>query len=359
MSTRPVPQPTRRGVAVCVVLVGTLVVALVTGTPALVPMLVAASVPMLAAPPVAAARARRAARSVAVEAWPDPPVVAMGDPAVVCIRLTRPGGGTGPAVAVEPPGARWRRAGDPGRPLGGSFLAPRALRALPPAAVTRAPVPTGRRGVLELPASRTWVRDPFGLFAAAGPPLPAVRVAVHPVPAQGDGWPDSPGTGGDVPGDTGDVSGRGGLGDLVGIRPYQPGDRLSLLSWPARARLGSWFVKEFEAERGRARTLVLDDRAGVHRRRAFDTLLGHVLGLVDGALEEGDQVTLVTLSGEAWTFAPSPDGHQRARVVVAGLLPRPGATAVRPVVPAGAALLTTTTGAATVPDHAGRVLAAA
>ena len=69
-----------------------------------------------------------------------------------------------------------------------------------------------------------------------------------------------------------------GLGELEGLRPYVAGDRLSLLHWPAKIRYGTWFVRQFEGEGTATVSIVLDDRAGVHRRIDFERLVSAALG---------------------------------------------------------------------------------
>jgi uncharacterized protein (DUF58 family) len=208
-------------------------------------------------------------------------------------------------------------------------------------------VPTRRRGVLELPPQASWAHDPLGLFGARGPLTPAVIAVVHPSPIDPGGSitrlsDPMAGTGAPVSSASG-----GGLGDLEGIRPYVPGDRLSLLHWPARARYGSWFVRQFGGESTDALPLLLDDRAGVHRRADFDRLVSATLWAVDYALDNGQTVVLSTLSGRATTFAPNDQGHADARLLLAELQPaRSRSPASSPVaISAGAHLLTTRTGA--------------
>lgn len=148
------------------------------------------------------------------------------------------------------------------------------------------------------------------------------------------------------------VGGRDGPGDLVGIRPYVAGDRLSLLHWPARARYGTWFVRQFEPEAGQETRLVLDDRVGVHRRSDFEAMLSTAERLVELCWEGGRTVELCTLSGVSTRLTPSPRTLEQAQVFLASLLPR---AAAEPTVPDGA-VLTTTTGARSLPDRFDRIV---
>ncbi len=207
-------------------------------------------------------------------------------------------------------------------------------------------VPTGRRGVLELPSQHTWAHDPFGLVGTPGPSTPVVFAAVFPSPIR----LDQPIAAGPEPVagtlSNGSPAPGGGTGELEGIRPYVPGDRLVLLHWPAMARYGTWFVRQFSAEGGTARSIVLDDRVGVHRRAEFERLISAALGAVDEMTGEHRAVSLVTLSGQSYSFEPTDQGRSSARLVLAELRPTGARDAIgRAPIPPDAVLLTTRTGA--------------
>jgi uncharacterized protein (DUF58 family) len=203
-------------------------------------------------------------------------------------------------------------------------VAPRRLVSLGDA--LRTPVPTARRGVFVLPPRAVWSRDPFGLFAATALSLPAVTVVVHPAPAPDADCGRAVDAGGPhraaLAAATTNPATRDGLGDLIGLRPYVPGDRLSLLHWPARARYGTWFVRQFGTEDPTAGCLVIDDRAAVHRRRDFERLLGVALALVERAGARGETVALETVTGRTFTFLPTPAGLEQARWALAAIQPR-------------------------------------
>jgi uncharacterized protein (DUF58 family) len=139
----------------------------------------------------------------------------------------------------------------------------------------------------------------------------------------------------------------GGLGELEGIRPYVPGDRLSLLYWPSKARYGAWFVRQFGGEEATAVALVLDDRAGVHRRADFERLVSAVLWVVDGALADGTPVLLCTLSGGTVALAPTDQGRAESRRMLAEVQPTPAGSRgwTSRTLPEGAIVLTSETGA--------------
>ena len=358
------PLPTRRGLGLLAVAVVLLVVTIVTDTPDLVPLVVALGLPLVVAPVSASIRAARARSGVTVGALADPPVSAVGSDVIVRFRVANRTTRRAPALGLPAPLPRWRpwQAGAARGPAAAGrrrLLVPAHLLSLPAVRARSAEeqagaVPSSRRGVFVLPTGRAWVLDAFGLCGVPGPTVPAVTVVLHPRPDAGAGWPW--GTRGDAGHDAATVDpgpGRDGPGDLVGIRPYEPGDRLSLIHWPARARFGAWFVRQFAPELGPEWRLVLDDRAGVHRRADFERMLGTAQGLVEHCWREGRAVELRTLSGRSARLAPVPGGLEQAQVLLATLLP--GAGGADPGT-AGGTVLTTATGARTLPAVVDRIV---
>jgi uncharacterized protein (DUF58 family) len=344
-------------VAVLVVFVLVVTAAAVTGTPELAPLAVVIGVPLVAGPWLAHRRARTALAAVEFHAHVEPATGAVGCEMQVRLSLTNRAthGRTRAPLGLSPLDGGWRAWGTvDGRAHRRARMAPpvRGLLLLPiPGSgltgVCRIAAPTRRRGVFELPPQICWAHDALGLFGAPGPLTPAVIAVVHPSPVS----PEEPVTGRSaamVGTESHTVAGSGGgLGDLEGIRPYVPGDRLSLIHWPAKARYGIWFVRQFEAEGATAVPLVLDDRAGVHRRSDFERLVSATLWAVEDAMRTGQAVVLLTLSGKAISLAPTDMGRAEARLVLAELQPAPTRSATRspPPIPADAVVLTTRTGA--------------
>jgi uncharacterized protein (DUF58 family) len=343
-------------VAALVALVLVVTTAVVTGTPELAPLAVALGVPLVIGPVLARRRARQAVAAAELHAHVEPGTVEVGEPMQVRLSLTNRSSVPPmlPPLGLAPLRRQWRlrsagRDGDHRRtPLAPSSA---SMLMLPRPGPRRTDtclleVPTARRGVLELPPQRSWAHDPFGLFGASGPVTPAVLAAVYPVPVRPDqsiaGIPVS--TAGALP--AWDPSPGTGMGELEGIRPYVAGDRLSLLHWPARARYGTWFVRQFGAEGSVAVSIVLDDRAGVHRRTEFEQLISAVLWVVVDELREHRVVRLATLSGRTYVLEPDDRGEAEARLVLAEL--QPTALHYSPPVdplPVGAVVMTTRTGA--------------
>ena len=346
-----------RGLAAVVAFIAVVAAATVTSTPELAPLAVVIGMPLLLAPWLARRRARVALATVMLHAHVEPASVEVGGPMEVLVAVTTRAAGPhrSPRLGLVSTGRQWHVRGTiiP-LPRHAPWCAPSAVSLTPlpsPEAGTTVrrslAVPTRRRGVLELPPQACWAHDPLGLFGARGPFTPAVIAVVHPSPIDPGGSitqlsDPMAGTGTLVASGTG-----GGLGDLEGIRPYVPGDRLSLLHWPAWARYGSWFVRQFGGESTDALALLLDDRAGVHRRADFDRLVSATLWVVDRALDDGQTVVLSTLSGRATTFAPTEQGRADARLLLAELQPARSRSPVSSpvVIPAGAHLITTRTGA--------------
>jgi uncharacterized protein (DUF58 family) len=186
-------------------------------------------------------------------------------------------------------------------------------------------VPTARRGMFVLAPRRAWAHDPLGLFAVAVAATASVVVVVHPVRASGVTLPFSAGSRtvaapSSVPDARPTDSGVGG--ELADLRPYVPGDRLHLLHWPAFARYGTLLVRRFDPEGGRVVRIVVDDRAGVHRRGAFEQALSATLAIVEDAADLGIALELATLSGSRTTVPPTPQGVAGTRLVLATMQPR-------------------------------------
>ncbi len=353
---RSVPRLTARGLAVFAVfglVVGT---AIATATPELAPLAVVVGIPLLLGPWVAGRQARTAVATTEFHAHVEPGSVEAGGKMEVQLSVThRAQSRTSlPPLGLAPTGPQWRIRGRGAEGVRHrSRLAPSAgsLLALPTPAPGRTgtcllPVPSERRGVFELTPQPTWTTDPFGLFGAAGPSTPMVVAVVYPVPVlPRESLPELAAnlSGADR---LGPSHPGAGLGDLEGIRPYVVGDRLSLLHWPAKARYGSWFVRQFGTEGSVAVSVVIDDRAGVHRKREFEQLVAATLWILTATAESGRSAHLLTLSGRRYSFGPGARGRAEARLALAELQPvGTGASARYPVVAPGTVLLTTRTGA--------------
>jgi uncharacterized protein (DUF58 family) len=364
------PRPTRRGAGVIVVLTAMVVLVVGTGTGELLPLTVAIGVPVVAAPISAFLRARRARARLSVTAAASPAMSVVGGEVSLGIDVTNRTSRRAPALAIADPTANWRRR-PPGPAPASVALRPwrpwvlpaglTSLGACPPGRVVTftVAVPSRRRGAFVLRLDHVWVLDGLGLFGAPGPVVAPATAVFYPSADLDGHWPtwrrkepmsQSAGSASNL--------GRDGTGDLMGIRPYMAGDRLSLLHWPARARTGAWFVRQFAPELGAAWRLVLDDRAGVHRQADFEAMVARAHAMVLELWDEGRTVELCTMSGTSRLVSPVPAGLEEARLLLATVLPKDGA-ARPPVSESGGGsgtVITTGTAARSLPDDVERIV---
>jgi uncharacterized protein (DUF58 family) len=221
-------------------------------------------------------------------------------------------------------------------------------------------LPTGRRGIFTIGPLRLWVRDPFGLLASPVAAAAPVALVVHPLRAPSSlsalsasisDVADNDTTTGARTVDTGDDDPGG---ELSGLRPYIPGDRLHLLSWPVEARYGALMVQQFRPEGNALIRIVLDDRAGVHRRPAFERALSVLQALATEAIGSSLAVEITTLSGRRARLEPTPEGIVDLSSFLARLAPRPlpvvgNEGAWQSIPPKGTTIVTTATARATLP----------
>lgn len=157
----------------------------------------------------------------------------------------------------------------------------------------RYPVPTRRRGVLDLGPLRIGRRDPLGLAATQAAYGETARVWVHPkvhpvraVPA----------------GVTRSMEGRldaGSHGNLTfhALREYVIGDDLRQVHWRTSAKVGDLMVRE-NIDTSLPRLLViLDDRAAAHSHETFEGAIEAAASIAAAAIREGLHVELRPLSG--------------------------------------------------------------
>ena len=357
--TRLIILPTARGFGVLIVVATLVVLASLDGSRGSIALAAGLAAALGAAPVQAWVRARRAALGVHVFAHAVPPMVPVGGPSTLALTVVNASRQTIPQVGLERSEGHWRPVADPlppgpstpGEPTPEAFTsavfeivaglrAPtplttehrRALDLLAPSTLTlvRLPtlppggstsvdfgVPTMRRGMYTLTPVRAWAHDAWGLFGFAVAVAPDVVVVVHPCRAADVPVPFTAAIGATAaraatapvrPSDS-EVG-----GEFADLRPYVPGDRLHLLHWPAYARYGTLLVRRFDPEVGGALRIVVDDRAGVHRRGSFEGALSTTLAIVAAAGDLGIPLELATLSGWRATVPPTPEG-------MAGVLP--------------------------------------
>jgi uncharacterized protein (DUF58 family) len=353
------PRPTRRGVAVAGIAVTLLALAVGTGDSALLLLVVGVALPLAIAPVILLARAHRAA-GVEIHLMVTPPLVPVGAPCDLLVQLSHAGSVGLPALSLERPSDHWTIEG----PTAGRSAAVRTrlwlaadvsglirwdrLDSLTGASLT-VPLPTSRRGVFTLGPLQLWAHDPFALVgvtvAVARPVSLVVHPAAEPGPAASAVGRGSSGASRFADGPARSHTDDPG-GEWSGLRPYRPGDRLHLLSWQAEARSGDLLVHDFRPDSEDVLTVVFDDRAGVHRRPAFEKALGALLGLASAA-EDGvaTDYDVSTLSGRRVRGSITPDGLVALMTFLAETQPTrsdPAPGAVSPSRPAHDVVVVTT-----------------
>jgi len=299
-------------------------------------------VPLLVAPAVSLRRAR-SCRPLSLHVRAMPPLVPVG--ASISIEVAASNRGTRGSAPV---GIEWRR------PRGPRLLAPTAasLRPFPGLAPgeSTATVVTRRmqrRGRFDVGSGRVQVGDHFDLCATTIATLPAVTVFVHPVPIAASLNAAASSRGADELPEPHIARARQDDGELVGLRPYVPGDRLHLVHWPTMRRSDGPYVKEFGAEARGVVRIVIDDRAGTHRRQPFESLLGMTVGLLTEASAQRLSVELATMSGQVRTVTPDAQAAARALSMLSTM--RPSRQIIGRLDGAPCTVVTTATGALTLP----------
>lgn len=347
-------RPTVRGVVVLALAVAVGLAEVFTARPGLLPFVVLVGLPLVAAPILVLARGRPAV-AVDVRTMVVPPLVAVGGRCELLIHLANEGEKASPPLGLERPADRWRSADrvavEPTR-LGRLFAAPssRLIRWAPlggaRGASTVRTLPTRQRGIFTIGPLALWVHDPFGLCGRRVAVAPAVTLVVHPVrapstpslPLRGDPGPLAPSRDGSHEARHDDDPG----GELSGLRPYAPGDRLHLLSWPVEARYGLLMVHEFRPEGAAPIRIVLDDRAGVHRKAAFEESLSILYALVDREAAGSRDVEIITLTGGLLAVPPTAEGMVELLTFLAGARPSRRRASLPPLRGSSTVVTTTT-----------------
>lgn len=320
--TGPSFRPTARGAVVAAVAAcGWAVLAAWPSRGRVLAPLAAAATTALLAGALATCRARSRCRLV-VTAHPVPAVAEVGSEAVLRVTVTNRGptrcSGAALTLGVDGPWA-------PSRPVVRVAALARGATE-----TVDLPLSTARRGRRAGGSGRLWALDALvttGTVLAAVPSWSFVVVPAAVPPAAGPLPAETPSSrhaaGSDAP------TGEDGTGELAGLRPYRPGDRLHRLHWPSLAPGRTPLVRCFGDDLPPERVaVVLDDRSGVHRRDGFERALAACLGVVDACDEHGVDVDVRTFTGRS---LPAPVGR-RGRVDLAAELAvlEPAPTAAPP-----------------------------
>jgi Protein of unknown function DUF58 len=315
-------RPTWRGLSVAALALTLLALAVGTGDSALLIVLVVVGLPLIIAPLVVLGRAHRSI-GTEIHMMVSPPLVPVGAPCDLLVQLTHSGGADLPPVSLDRPSDHWSVAVTDALPsIRTSSLpvtfAPDVGRLIPwdqlrsdKSVSSTLSLPTRRRGVFTVGPLRLWVHDPFALFGLTIAIARPVTLVVHPPAVAGFAPPAvRPGASGSTQFSDGSAAPRTDdpAGEWSGLRPYVPGDRLHLLSWQAEARFGTLLVHDFRPDSEDVVKVLFDDRAGVHRRDAFEKSLGSLYGLASAAGGRATNYDVATLSGRRVWGSTTPDG---------------------------------------------------
>jgi hypothetical protein len=219
-----------------------------------------------------------------------PPFVPKGMPVQLDLVVIGDLAAWGCSIVVDPSSAHWSRGRWP-HPYRErrrtTLIAPAARHRVPVSAentgtspLPEFPVPTSRRGIYECRDVTLWLSDPLGLFGVRLATFSELAVVVHPATL---GLPDlklDPFLRERDDANVGGVETKGGGVDLLGVRPYQRGDRLSSVHWRSLAGTAPLLVRELGDELERPVRLFIDDRVWVHRRPSFERAVDLLTGAV-------------------------------------------------------------------------------
>lgn len=154
------------------------------------------------------------------------------------------------------------------------------------------PVPTPRRGRLELGPLTVSQRDPLGLLRRARSHAASAVLWVHPVT-----YPVRPLPVGRVPDFEGrrTDSARAGTVTFSSLREYVPGDDPRRIHWRTTARTGTLIVREHIDTTEPTTTILLDTRAAALVSAAFEQAVSAAASVAEATVRAGRPARVVIL----------------------------------------------------------------
>jgi len=166
-----------------------------------------------------------------------------------------------------------------------------------------------RRGVRHGARARLLSRFPLGLWEAEQELRDRVDMIVYPRPVPPRSLYDAQDAA-LLDAEEEESTRRDWSGDFHGIRPFQPGDRMKLIHWPATARAGRMMVRQFDRRLPEKYCVVFHSiRPGPDPGSApdgFESALELLCGLLQHCRDQGIPLDL-TLSSERWRTWPVPN----------------------------------------------------
>ncbi len=157
-------------------------------------------------------------------------------------------------------------------------------------------LPTDKRGRLSVGPLRVHLGDPFGLTRSIVDAVARSEVVVYPridsigaIPAAASHDPQATARQPNALGRTGD--------DFYALRPYQIGDDLRRVHWPATAHNDELMIRQHELPWQERTTILLDVRSYSQTDASFELAVSAAASVLLAAFAGGDQVRLVTTAG--------------------------------------------------------------
>jgi hypothetical protein len=235
-----------------------------------------------------------------------PPFLPRGEFALLDAAVVGDVSAWGCSIGIDPASAKWSR-GSQAEPARGvvrtHLLAPASRHrvAVSAQSVERTPlpalpVPTTRRGIYECRGVTAWLNDPLGMFGARLAVFSDLTIVVHPVAIAGSEGTTDPVFREKEGRDVLEPTTKAGGVDVLGVRPYQQGDRLSSVHWRSVAGTGPLLVRELGDELVRPVQVVIDDRAWMHLRSSFERAVDLLTGAMANWPHTADPIDLRALT---------------------------------------------------------------